>query len=794
MQIILQKSYTLFKLCGAILGLGFLISSAQPSLAQTSFECNADAYIVVDGKDLYTHNPSTRTNTLIKANLIPESNVNAIGYNQVDNYLWGHESNTDMIVRIDNNGTTTSSRVFGLPAANYQLGDVSPTGVLFLYSSSNPTTAYQIDLTAGPPYLATSLTLSENLITTARDWAFSPRDGQLYTIIKDGSLKLVRINPTSGVVTDLGSPTIPGDAYGQLYFDNGGNLFFNGESNTYRITRPDLGNFKPNVFVTGNTRSEYSTGSDMARCTTAPLATSQPPFRCGDSKSYLFQQAPTVALEYDLTTGITTPVNDGNPLVAGATINAIGFNPVDNYIWGSITLGSTYTNHIARVGSNYSVQIFEIKDLAPGGYNTGDISLDGILYLRNGTGSYYKVDLNPSSANYLHAVAITTTMQGVSDWAVNPIDNNIYAVTASKQLLRLDPATGNVTSLGIVAGLESESTIGFGAVFMDNTGGFYLSNNSTGNIFKIADSSEGNTIAQLFASGPASTLNDGARCANSIIGPVATDDVASVSCSTSQIPVFRNDITGSGAFDFGAMRLINPTNNDRVSTITIENEGTYGINTHTGAITFTPINGFQSVSTIDYVAVDINGLEVTANLTITVNCPLPVTLVHFTAKQERETAHLSWATTEEIHSDRFEIQRSQNGKKWITIGSVVSQGEGSVLRNYSFTDPSPVNGENLYRLRMIDRDNSFTHSRIQALTFESEVMSYPNPVSDRLLVSNHKEVNEVTLYNAAGMKVLHHYTITGNGIDVKNLHTGLYTISLRFNDGRVVSQKIIIAK
>nr|MBZ1363183.1 Ig family protein [Dyadobacter fermentans]MBZ1363278.1 Ig family protein [Dyadobacter fermentans] len=71
------------------------------------------------------------------------------------------------------------------------------------------------------------------------------------------------------------------------------------------------------------------------------------------------------------------------------------------------------------------------------------------------------------------------------------------------------------------------------------------------------------------------------------------------------------------------------------------------------------------------------------------------------------TALLTWSTTEEVNSDRFEIERSLNGKGWSTIGKVRSNGESSVLRNYTYTDDSPEKGENLYRLRMVDLDGTY---------------------------------------------------------------------------------------
>jgi hypothetical protein len=114
--------------------------------------------------------------------------------------------------------------------------------------------------------------------------------------------------------------------------------------------------------------------------------------------------------------------------------------------------------------------------------------------------------------------------------------------------------------------------------------------------------------------------------------------------------------------------------------------------------------------------------------------PLPVTLTRFTAVAESSTVLLSWSTTEEANSDRFDIERSANGKQWSRIASVASQGDSKVLVNYSHVDASPLAGQNFYRLKMVDRgadgqDGMFAYSQIRNVSFKGEggVAPYPNP-------------------------------------------------------------------
>ncbi|MDQ6479001.1 T9SS type A sorting domain-containing protein [Dyadobacter sp. LHD-138] len=177
-----------------------------------------------------------------------------------------------------------------------------------------------------------------------------------------------------------------------------------------------------------------------------------------------------------------------------------------------------------------------------------------------------------------------------------------------------------------------------------------------------------------------------------------------------------------------------------------------------------------------------------------IETPLPVTLTSFTAAKEGQTALLKWATTMETNSDRFEIQRSQNGKQWGMIGTKKSNGESSSLKSYNFTDSEPLDGENLYRLKMIDRDGTFAYSRIESLTFEGLTTSfYPNPVADKLVISaaDFSKVKNVQIYDASGKTVYKSSATPSAEINVQSLSAGLYVVQMVRKNGTVVTQKII---
>ncbi len=499
---------------------------------QPAFDCADGKSYLFQGEPTVAVEYNLATGTATPANggnpLIPtgvgERRINAIGYNPVDNYIWGSRINTNQIARVGSDWSVEFLTVTGLlPSHDIgNVGDISNDGIYYV-KAGDKESHYKIDLNPGSADYLKAVLINSPGSTTLADWSISPEDDMIYGIrLEDRAL--LRINPETGLVTNLGTVTgltqLPAGsiAVGATFMDADGNFYIsnNDPGHIYRIATPHTittpGGNIPALHISG---SPVSSANDGARCANSPIPglEVQPPFNCADGGRYLFQDNPTVAYQYNLATGTATAMNGGNPLIPSGSnrqINATGYNPVDNYIWGAVV----GTSQIARIGSDWSVQTFNVTGLPDSpGMNVGDVSEDGIYYVRSGgENSFYQIDLNPGSANYLVAIEVTGSQGGMADWAFSPVDDNLYAVdNANRKLLRINPTTGGVSDLGTISGLGGIDLL-VGAVFMDIDGGFYLSNNNPGRIYKIAAPHTGNTAAQFLSAGPTSGLNDGAAC------------------------------------------------------------------------------------------------------------------------------------------------------------------------------------------------------------------------------------------------------------------------------------------
>ncbi|WP_221389736.1 ice-binding family protein [Dyadobacter sp. NIV53] len=194
-------------------------------------------------------------------------------------------------------------------------------------------------------------------------------------------------------------------------------------------------------------------------------------------------------------------------------------------------------------------------------------------------------------------------------------------------------------------------------------------------------------------------------------------------------------------------------------------------------------------------------ININNNTIVTVLAPLPVTLTYFTAKKgENQTAMLSWATTAETNSDRFEIEHSVNGKSWKNIATVAAKGESSALVSYLYSDLTPKQGSNFYRLKMIDSDATFAYSRIQNVEIgmtNLRTVLYPNPAFDKLTldVDDINQIERVQLNDILGKVVYDQSRTSLTGIsanvDMNNLSSGMYIARITRAKGAVTLVKIL---
>ncbi|MEP6584516.1 MAG: LamG-like jellyroll fold domain-containing protein, partial [Ginsengibacter sp.] len=118
---------------------------------------------------------------------------------------------------------------------------------------------------------------------------------------------------------------------------------------------------------------------------------------------------------------------------------------------------------------------------------------------------------------------------------------------------------------------------------------------------------------------------------------------------------------------------------------------------------------------------------------------LPIELSYFSAEKSGNNVSLVWKTASEHNNAGFEIERSANGNNgWQKIASVKGAGNSSTEITYSYSDLSPIRGNNFYRLKQTDFDGSVKYSYIRSIKFGGNlkpIVIYPTITRDKITVS-----------------------------------------------------------
>lgn len=178
---------------------------------------------------------------------------------------------------------------------------------------------------------------------------------------------------------------------------------------------------------------------------------------------------------------------------------------------------------------------------------------------------------------------------------------------------------------------------------------------------------------------------------------------------------------------------------------------------------------------------------------------LPLSLEKFSGKFENENVLLNWKINNS-NSDLSQIiiERKTNNT-FIDIAHISpSYGESA----YQFVDKNP-GAQNLYRLRLIKNDNSFSYSNIILLRREinAKIGAYPNPATDFINIDffqSNRHTYKISLINILSQKIKEVTFNTENGTKLqlkrsKDMPGGIYILHfIDINTNEEFSQKIIL--
>ncbi len=172
----------------------------------------------------------------------------------------------------------------------------------------------------------------------------------------------------------------------------------------------------------------------------------------------------------------------------------------------------------------------------------------------------------------------------------------------------------------------------------------------------------------------------------------------------------------------------------------------------------------------------------------------PITILNFNVKvSPQQTALLSWQTASEINAKEFVIERSIDGRVFSNIATVSAKGSNAT---YTFADLHPAKGINYYRLKMVDKDASYTYSELRNISIR-QLMAYlaPNPViknTNAVLYLSANDATNISITDVNGRVIWESVTKNESSIilPLSAYLTGIYFISLRSENAHQVIKLI----
>ncbi|MFK7774905.1 MAG: T9SS type A sorting domain-containing protein [Saprospiraceae bacterium] len=176
---------------------------------------------------------------------------------------------------------------------------------------------------------------------------------------------------------------------------------------------------------------------------------------------------------------------------------------------------------------------------------------------------------------------------------------------------------------------------------------------------------------------------------------------------------------------------------------------------------------------------------------------LPVELTSFIGRPKVKTIDLLWKTASETNNDYFIVEKSINGIDFKEMIEINGRGTTTLESKYNWTDQSPSDGLNYYRLRQVDFNGDKSYSDIIVIEFEadrSEIQVYPNPTIRELninLPESWDSDTSIVIYDFYG-NLINSFTISSGSLTfpVENIPAGFYRLSA-INKNKILNTSFV---
>ena len=135
---------------------------------------------------------------------------------------------------------------------------------------------------------------------------------------------------------------------------------------------------------------------------------------------------------------------------------------------------------------------------------------------------------------------------------------------------------------------------------------------------------------------------------------------------------------------------------------------------------------------------------------------------------------VAWSIASQQNNNAFVVERSPDDKTYSAISTVPQTTEA----DYKYIDRTTPSGIQYYRIKQVDIDGKSTYSNTASVKIPATMMTvYPNPVTDKLTVTNVKANDLLKLTNISGQVLLIKRGAGPVEMNLSGLPAGLYLLT-----------------
>lgn len=174
---------------------------------------------------------------------------------------------------------------------------------------------------------------------------------------------------------------------------------------------------------------------------------------------------------------------------------------------------------------------------------------------------------------------------------------------------------------------------------------------------------------------------------------------------------------------------------------------------------------------------------------------LPVEMVSFDAEVLGKRVLLKWLVGSETNNDFFEVEKSNDGKAFRSIGKITGRGQAATPKEYQFWD-NPNNGNNYYRLRQVDFDGRAEFSPIRLIHYKGEentdIRTFVSTGQIVVQIDNHEtDAIQIELFDALGrIWTINKLNFGENIMRTEHMQKGIYFYRIK-NEGQLLATGIL---